>query len=283
MNEPLEENEQTEKVKLSNEPIESVEVVYDGKNEVQIVEERLSEGAAMIAVIEKAALNPEVDIAKMEALLNMQERILDRTAKQAFDAAYAEMKPHLPIVIKNKANTQTSSKYATLDTINKTLDPILAEYGFASSTPIQAQTEKDVTILAKITHRDGHTDSSPLTMPLDGAGIKGNVNKTGPHALASSIMYARRVALCALLNISTGDDVDGNNTTVKVVTSVQAEAITTALMTCNQKTKDWFAGYYAGAVNVPKVDFDKLIANLETAAEKAEQPQERKDDDPTSD
>ena len=49
-----------------------------------------------------------------------------------------------------------------------------------------------------------------IQMPLDNKGIAGTVNKTMPHAVASSVTYARRVGLCALLGISTGDDKDGN-------------------------------------------------------------------------
>lgn len=64
-------------------------------------------------------------------------------------------------------------------------------------------------------------------MPLDNAGIQGTVNKTGPHATASSVTYAKRVAICALLNISTGDDKDGN---VEVVFIDAEKAVEVDLM-----------------------------------------------------
>jgi len=42
---------------------------------------------SIVQVIERAALNPAVDIEKMERLLAMQERILARSAESAFNAA----------------------------------------------------------------------------------------------------------------------------------------------------------------------------------------------------
>ena len=55
-----------------------------------------SESAAIIQVIERAASNPNVDIDKMERLLLMQERILEREAKAAYAADLALMQPNLP-------------------------------------------------------------------------------------------------------------------------------------------------------------------------------------------
>ena len=50
-------------------------------------------------VIERAALNPEVDIDKMERLLQMQERVLDRQALMAYSASMAAMQTELPKVV----------------------------------------------------------------------------------------------------------------------------------------------------------------------------------------
>jgi hypothetical protein len=61
-----------------------------------------------------------------------------------------------------------------------------------------------------VTHRDGHSDETTITMPLDNKGPSGTINKTGPHALMSAIECAKRGGLSDLLNISTSDDKDGN-------------------------------------------------------------------------
>ena len=88
------------------------------------------------------------------------------------------MKPKLPMVIKTHENNQTNSNYAKLEDINQQIDPTLAEFGFGTSSKVTAQTDKDVTMLLEVRHRGGHTETMSLTMPIDDAGAKGNVNKT---------------------------------------------------------------------------------------------------------
>ncbi len=188
------------------------------RNEVQIMDENLPKYApvptsgaeAILGMIERIASNPDADMTKMQALMEMRNAELVRVARVSFSSDFSKMAPKLPLVIKNNFNGQTSSKYAKLENINQEINPILAEYGFATSTRIIAQTDKSVTVEAVLWHRDGHLESTPLTLPLDNVGLKGNANKTEVHATAASITYAKRIALCALLNISTGDDTDGN-------------------------------------------------------------------------
>lgn len=155
----------------------------------------------------------QLDTDKLEKLMALQERVLDRDAKAAFAADFIRMKPDLPRVVRMKKNTQTDSKYAPLEDINGQIDPVLASHGFGTSTKIMSQTADSVTVRAELWHRDGHIEETTVTMPLDNMGAKGTVNKTMPHATASSITYAKRVAICALLQISTGDDKDGSRPT----------------------------------------------------------------------
>jgi hypothetical protein len=164
--------------------------------------------SAIMDMMREAAQTLDTD--KLEKLMDLQERILDRDAEKAFNADFVRMKPLLPRIARRKNNTQTKSNYAPLEDINQEIDPILAAHGFGTSTKIVAQNEREVTVEASLIHRDGHKESTEITMPLDDRGAQGTVNKTLPHATASSITYAKRVAICALLNISTGDDSDGN-------------------------------------------------------------------------
>lgn len=169
----------------------------------------VSEQEGFLAMMERLAMG-NVDVVKIEKMMDLHQRMLDRNAKAEFAADYVKMKPELPKVLRTKKNTQTDSKYAPLEDINEAVDPILMKYGFGTSTKIISQTPDSVTVKAELWHRGGHIEETVITMPLDNVGIKGTVNKTGPHATAASVTYAKRVAICALLNISTGDDKDGN-------------------------------------------------------------------------
>ncbi|CAB4202915.1 hypothetical protein UFOVP1623_13 [uncultured Caudovirales phage] len=61
----------------------------------------LTDSNAMMAIIERAARDPNIDIDKMERLMAMKERMDASRAKSAFDSALAEMQPKLPVVHKN--------------------------------------------------------------------------------------------------------------------------------------------------------------------------------------
>jgi hypothetical protein len=162
------------------------------------------------------ATDQQADITKLQALWELQKEWKASEAREAFAVDFVNMKSHLPRVIRRKPNTQTNSMYAPLEDINREIDPILQEYGFSTATKILSQNEAGVTVQAELWHRGGHVERTQITMPMDTAGIKGTVNKTGPHALSSSVTYAKRVAICALLNISTGDDTDGNSSRERV-------------------------------------------------------------------
>lgn len=171
----------------------------------------VSDNAKMVMqMVHDAAGNPNIDVTKMQALWAMKKDIDADDARKAFQADYVRMKPHLPKVIRSKKNTQTKSNYAPLEDINEVVDPILEQFNFGTSYEIVKNDAEGVELIVQLIHSQGHVKTTPVWMPIDKAGIQGTVNKTGPHATSSSIMYARRVGKALLLDISTGDDKDGN-------------------------------------------------------------------------
>jgi ERF superfamily len=175
-----------------------------------IVEQTTPQAPATPATLIELAVRQGADIEKLKMLMELQLQWEKNEAHKAYAADYVRMKPHLPKVIRRKTNTQTNSKYAPLEDINAEVDPILAEYGFGTGAKIVEQNETSVTIEAEVWHKGNHVERNRIVMPLDRTGIAGTVNKTGPWALSSSVQYGKRVAICAILNLSTGDDVDGN-------------------------------------------------------------------------
>lgn len=177
------------------------------ENAVKTVEPEQPTATAIIQVIERAASNPQVDIDKMERLLQMQERILDRNAKAAYTAALAELQTKLPVITERgeiKVNNKVQSRYALWEDVNDTIKPLLAEYGFALSFRI-GKDGNDITVTGVLSHRDGHSEETTISLPADTSGSKNAV-----QARASSISYGKRYTAFALLNItSRGEDDDG--------------------------------------------------------------------------
>ncbi|MWJ27448.1 single-stranded DNA-binding protein [Halomonas sp. ZH2S] len=218
------------------------------------------DSTAIIQVIERAAMNPDVDIDKMERLLQMQERVLDRQAMMAYSAAMAAMQTELPSI--EEHGQGNNGKYATLEDIVDTVRPIMQKHGFAVSFRIQTQ-ERGIEITGVLMHKDGHREETGMLLPADMSG-----NKNAVQAFGSSTSYGRRYVLCALLNITTrGQDDNGNQAgSIKSVTPFQAGQLQRLISQCPATTQEWFSGKYGAVVQVPQVDFDKLRASLSKRA-----------------
>ncbi|PTL89152.1 single-stranded DNA-binding protein [Halomonas litopenaei] len=228
---------------------------------IPVVTQSQPDSTAIIQVIERAALNPDVDIDKLERLLQMQERVLDRQALMAYSAAMAAMQTELPsIVERGKTN---NGHYATLEDIVDTVRPIMKKHGFAVSFRIQTQ-ERGIQVTGVLMHQDGHREETSMLLPADGSG-----NKNAVQAFGSSTSYGKRYVLCALLNITTrGQDDNGQTAApVKLVTPFQAGQLQQLITACPPATQEWFIGKYGQAERVPRSDFDKLRASLHKRAQ----------------
>ncbi|MDP3534052.1 MAG: ERF family protein [Halomonas sp.] len=216
----------------------------------------LADSTAIIQVIERAALNPDVDIDKMERLLQMQERVMDRQAMMAYSAAMAAMQTELPSI--EERGQTNNGKYATLEDIVDTVRPVMQTHGFAVSFRIQTQ-ERGIQVTGVLMHKDGHREETSMLLPADMSG-----NKNAVQAFGSSTSYGKRYVLSALLNITTrGQDDNGHTSTrAKLVTPFQAGQIQRLISQCPATTQEWFSGKYGAAVQVPQADFDKMRASL---------------------
>ena len=156
----------------------------------------------MVPLIEKAITDPAVDVDKMQKLLDMQLIIMAKDSERAYIADFASMQAEFPSIQK-RGKTQQST-YATFDDINDGTAPARGKYGFSLSfTP--ETTEGFMTITATMSHKDGHKETSAMTLPFDTSG-----NKTNVQAIGSALKYGMRYGIVALLSISThdGDDTD---------------------------------------------------------------------------
>lgn len=162
------------------------------------------DGDPIMALIERVARDPSVDIERMEALLNMHERVKGNNAKAAFVQAFANMQPELPEIDENGGIKDRSgnvqSTYALWEDINDAIKPVLKEFGFALSFRVK-HTNSVVSVTGVLSHSGGHTEETTLDLPTDTSGSKNAV-----QAIASSISYGKRYSAIMLLNITTRND-----------------------------------------------------------------------------
>lgn len=171
----------------------------------------ISDSGAIMSIIERAASDPNTDIEKMERLLAMHERILERNAAQEYANSMNQAQGKMRAVSQDASNSQTHSKYATYTALDKVLRPIYVDHGFSIEYDTEPSPhESEVIVVAKVSHTSGHTETRRLPMPCDGKGAKGNDVMTKTHATMSAITYGRRGLLKMIFNIAEGEDDDGN-------------------------------------------------------------------------
>lgn len=166
----------------------------------------------LAALIERVLTDPNADVSKLSALLDVNERILDRNAKSAFDEAFSRMWPELPEIdekgaIKNKDGTVKSS-YAKYEDIQSAVRPVLAKYGFALRHRTEWPTDRGGIIrIVGILSGHGHSEESTFEAPPDK-----NDYRTAIQDQGSTISYGKRYTTEDLLNIITrGRDNDGQS------------------------------------------------------------------------
>lgn len=174
----------------------------------------VADSSNLLTALVSAARDPSTDINKMERIFQMHKEICAIQAKSDFNDALARAQAKLEPARKNAKNTQTNSMYATFAAVMVVVMPAMTSEGlsltFRPEPPHEPGNVRVVGILAK----GGHEREYPLELPLDGAGIKGNANKTAVHATTSSGSYCQRILTKMIFGLSEDwEDKDGNLST----------------------------------------------------------------------
>jgi hypothetical protein len=190
--------------------LQTVEQVLDEKDREGAVQ---SLGGGILNVIARAAADPKTDVDKLERLLAMQERVLDREAEQAFNAALREAQNEIEPIVKNRKNDSTKSTYADLERVSDAIDPVFRKHGFSSSFgTADCPLEGHYRVTCRLSHTAGHHRDYQADVPADTMGMKGTQNKTATHGFGSALSYGRRYLKLLIADVATTDD-DGRAAT----------------------------------------------------------------------
>lgn len=178
----------------------------------------------MVSMIERMAMSPDVDVDKLERLMVMQEKMLDRSAEQEYTRAMVAVQKEIKAVTRDKLNPQTHSRFVSLEAIKKVVVPVYTDNGFALSYG-EAESTKDnnVRVTCKVMHSGGHSENFFYDCPIDDAGIAGKVNKTPTHGKASAVTYGERYILKLIFNITIQDEDDDGNAASQMVEYITEE------------------------------------------------------------
>lgn len=175
-------------------------------------------GAGMLMrIIESAALRPDMDLAKVNGLIDVYERWMAREAVQAFNDAMAGFRSeHVEILKKKLVDFATrgqdgqpggrvSYKHAELSDVIDQAGPYLAKHGFTWRWDLKELANKDQQVTCILSHRLGHSETATLAGPVDTSGKKNALQQK-----TSTITLLQRATLKAVAGLAEkGDDNDG--------------------------------------------------------------------------
>lgn len=167
-----------------------------------------STAVAVMALIERAVLDPNFNVEKMEALLKIKERLDAEEARKAFVRALAEFKAEAPAVKKTKqvkftTNSGTTQyKHATIGQTVAIIAPHLSKFGLSTRWTV-AQKDGKITVTCILTHELGHSESVMLEAPYDASGGKNAI-----QAIVSAKSYLERHTLMAVTGLAAQDEDD---------------------------------------------------------------------------
>jgi hypothetical protein len=224
-----------------------------------------SPGALLSAMLELAR-DPSFDVAKFEALANLQLKMEDRQAERDLTRDLQAIQRAIPPVEKNGRipKGKDSIPFAKFEDIMAHLQPLLNERGMSVSFSTRFENLK-IVVSGILRHPAGSTMSVDVPLPIDeGPGR----NTTQAHV--SSITYGKRTALRELFNIiDKGADDDGHTAHLKLMDGEQVAALT-ELVTDGGITAQEVLGHFFPAERwvsfeeVPASEFSRLKKAIES-------------------
>lgn len=171
---------------------------------------RQDQTPSLLNIIAQTAADPNSDVSKLRALIDMQREVIAEQARVAFERAMVDAQTEMPMVVRDAINDHTRTRYARLETIDERIRPVYTRHGFSLSFDGTTQADRSIEVTCIVSHREGHTRSYKLAGELDGVGAQGKANKTGIQAIGSTVSYLRRYLTCMIFNIVLGnEDRDG--------------------------------------------------------------------------
>lgn len=179
------------------------------EHEVTRVEPEPKHADSLLALIERVVIRPDIDVSKMQQLLELRERFEANEARKAFVAAMKRFKDAPPVITKNKHvhfDTQkgpTDYNHATLDHVCDVVSKALSAVGITHAWKV-SQDKEVITVYCVLTHELGHSETTQLMGLPDSSGSKNQI-----QAIGSTVTYLQRYTLLASCGLAASNDDDG--------------------------------------------------------------------------
>lgn len=160
-----------------------------------------SESAAILSVIERMALNPEISPERVERFIALKRQVDADAARREFDSAIADAKAEITPVLKNREG-HNGKRYADFAAIASAVDPIITGHGL--SYRFRTTQSDKISVTCVLSHKAGHFEETTLSGPADASGSKNAI-----QAIGSTLTYLQRYTLVQALGLAASEDDDG--------------------------------------------------------------------------
>lgn len=163
--------------------------------------------ANFLDVITTAMRDPTLDPAKLNGLIDVQERLMNKQAEINFNADFHKLQIDLPRITKDAKiihKGKLIATYAKYEAIDEVIRPLLIRHNFSLRFNTEPTGGK-IIVTGTLSHRDGHSITDKIPLDIEGGGAKNSVQGVG-----STIAYGKRYLVGMMLNlIFEGEDDDG--------------------------------------------------------------------------
>lgn len=158
-----------------------------------------------------AAVDKNVSPEALEKLLNLEERITARQAKQQYAEALEKFQSECPPIF--KATKGQLANYAKLDDIEKHVRPYLRANGFSYDWDRELLEGHAgwMRVVAILRHQGGHEERRGFPVPIDQLKTRDGRNvRSGAQEVGASDTYGMRRSFLSVLGMAPTDDNDAD-------------------------------------------------------------------------
>jgi hypothetical protein len=185
-----------------SEPIEA-EVVEPGVELARVEPPTVSPEALI-----QRAIDAQVPVETMEKLLDMRRVLKEESARDEFFLAMSSFQDECPSIEKQTVADTGKYKYkfAPFDHIVSVIRPFLKKHDFYFSFDSSYKTTPALVqeVVCTLHHKRGHSETSTFTSPIDNRAAMSD-----PQKSAAALTFGKRYALCDVLGLTVGQDIDG--------------------------------------------------------------------------
>lgn len=148
------------------------------------------------------AVNKDLDIDKLQKLMDMQTEWEAKESRKAFFKAMAKFQGLCPVIKKKKKGH--NYQYAPIGDIQTQVKSIITKCGLSYRFQ-QSWDAEILTLSCIVSHLDGHSETVTMVAEVDNTGSKNSI-----QGRASSVTYLTRYTFVGSFGIATADeDMDG--------------------------------------------------------------------------